>query len=36
MSAWRLGIASGNLTMDALGAIVDANGNLRDLCALMA
>ena len=29
-------IASGNLTMDAMGAIVEANGNLRDLCALMA
>jgi hypothetical protein len=29
-------IASGNLMMDAFGAIVEANGNLRDLCELMA
>jgi hypothetical protein len=29
-------IASGNLMMDATGAIVEANGNLRDLCELMA
>jgi hypothetical protein len=29
-------IASGNLMMDASGAIVEANGNLRDLCELMA
>jgi hypothetical protein len=29
-------IASGNLMMDATGAVVEANGNLRDLCELMA
>jgi hypothetical protein len=29
-------IASGNLMMDASGAILEANGNLRDLCELMA
>lgn len=29
-------IASGNLMMDADGAILEANGNLRDLCELMA
>jgi hypothetical protein len=29
-------IASGDLMMDASGAIVEANGNRRDLCELMA
>jgi hypothetical protein len=29
-------IASGNFVMDAVGTILEAKGNLRDLCALMA
>ena len=29
-------IASGNLTLDALGVVVEVNGNVRDLCDLMA